>query len=153
MIAVCRPPVWVTNKPFPHQRLYAGCAGLWLEGEIEFPEKGGNGQSIADVQHPEGIRTSSKWGKCWPTTFFWVCNTRDVSKKQYLFYCWKYTCKIQLWFNLVLVTRTSVWCKHEGSDFKVWRRMREFDDSGFSKMDCRLWHWNLMEIDGASRTN
>lgn len=31
--------------------------------------------------------------------------------------------------------------------------MSDFDDSCFSKLDCGPWHWNLMEFDGATRTD
>lgn len=31
--------------------------------------------------------------------------------------------------------------------------MRDFHDACFSKLDCGLWQWNLMEFDGASRTD
>lgn len=54
--------------------------------------------------------------------------------------------------NSALIIGTPAWCKHGGSGWKVWGRMRDFHDACFSKLDCGLWQWNLMEFDGASRT-
>lgn len=45
------------------------------EGEIECPEKDGNGQSIADVSHSKGGRKKYTQGKCWPTMSSWVYDT------------------------------------------------------------------------------
>lgn len=55
--------------------LVYGYSAQIKEGEIECPEKDGNGQSIADVSHPKGRIKSSEQGKCWLTMSSWFYDT------------------------------------------------------------------------------
>lgn len=79
------------------------------EGEIDCPEKDGNGQSIGDVSHPKGGRKQSTQGKCWPTMSSWVYDTFSWYLRyeeeweilmRVVFLSWIVDCDTETWCNL-----------------------------------------------------